>query len=113
MSEVVSDELYPFTSIEQMSGYGVPERMDGVFRIDPRFLCISLEKLMHSLPAEIALSACEQGVAGIESDFEVFPDKLLGSLEERSFSADPAFHSIDEYLFVFKVDVGGFERKSF
>ena len=43
VSKVVSDELYAFASIEQMGGYGVSQGVDGVFGINPGFLCISLE----------------------------------------------------------------------
>ena len=113
VSEVVFDELYSFTGIKQMGGYGVPETMDRIFWVDPCFLRISLEKLMRSLPADVTLSASEQGIAGIQPLFEILPDELFGSLEERSFPADPAFQSMDEYLFVFKVDVGEFEREGF
>ena len=105
MTEVVSDKLYAFACIQEMGGYGVSQGMDGIFGIDPCFLCVSLEKLMHSLSADVALSACEQRIAGIQPLLEIFPDELFGSREKRSFSADPALDSVNEYPFVFQVNV--------
>lgn len=101
MTEMVSDKLYAFACIQEMGGYGMPERMDGISGIDPCFLYVSLEKLMHSLPADVALSACEQRIAGIQSLLEILPDELFGSREKRSLSADPALDSVNKYPFVF------------
>jgi len=112
VSEMVPDELYSLAGVQQMGGYGVSQGMDGVFGVNACFLRVSLEKLMRSLPAEIALSAGEQRVAGIRSLFKVLSEKLFRYPEERPFSSDPAFRSVDEYPLVFKVDVGGSERES-
>ena len=106
VSEVVSDELYAFASIEQMGGYGVSQGMDGVFRVNACFLSILFEQLLHPLPAEIALSPGENGISCIKSLLEILPDELFRCFEEWSFSADPALHSVDEYPFILKVNVG-------
>jgi len=109
MPQMVSDELYPLASIKEMGGYGVPQGVNRESGVKPCLPDISPEQLLDPLPFEVALSAREQGIASVQPSLEIFPDELFCCLEERTFSADPALHSLDEYPFVFKVNVREFE----